>query len=120
MRLFLILGVVIAILAIIFALQNAVPIAVTLGIWRVEISLALVLVLTLGVGVVVGLLVSVPSLMRQNWKLAHQKRQNKDLEKEFNEQTQQMANQQKRIEYLENSLKFNRDSSESTDRDLNT
>ena len=119
MRLFLILAVVIAILAIIFALQNAVPIAVTLGIWRVEISLALVLVLTLGVGVVVGLLVSVPSLMRQNWKLAHQKRHNKDLEKELNEQTQQLANQQKRIEYLENSLKFNLDSSESTDRDLN-
>jgi uncharacterized integral membrane protein len=118
MRLFLILAVIIAILAIIFALQNAVPIAISLGIWRIEISLALVLVLTLGVGVVVGLLVSVPSLMRQKWKLAHQKRQNKDLEKELNEQTQQLANQQKRIDYLENSLKFNRDSAESTDQDF--
>ncbi|MEQ8971705.1 MAG: lipopolysaccharide assembly protein LapA domain-containing protein [Coleofasciculus sp. C1-SOL-03] len=118
MRLFLILAVIIAILAIIFALQNAVPIAIILGIWRIEISLALVLVLTLGVGVVVGLLVSVPSLMRQKWKLAHQKRQNKDLEKELNEQTQQLANQQKRIDYLENSLKFNRDSAESTDQDF--
>lgn len=120
MRLFLILAVAIAILAIIFALQNAVPIAVNLGLWRLEISLALVLVLTLGVGVVVGLLVSVPSLMRQKWKLVHQQRQNKDLEKELNEQTQQLANQQKRIEYLENSLKFNLDSSESPDQNLNT
>lgn len=119
MRLFSVLAVVIAILAIIFALQNAVPIAVTLGIWQVEISLALVLILTLGVGVVVGLLVSVPSLMRRNLKLAHQKRHNTDLEKELNEQTQQLANQQKRIEYLENSLQFNLDSSESTDQDLN-
>ncbi|NEQ99557.1 MAG: hypothetical protein F6K30_23105 [Cyanothece sp. SIO2G6] len=50
MRIFLVLAFVVAFLAIIFALQNASAVTVTIGIWRITASLALILLLTLGLG----------------------------------------------------------------------
>lgn len=105
MRLFLILALVIAIAAIIFALQNAVPITVVLGVWQVEGSLALVLLLTLAVGFLIGLLVSMPTIFKRSWRVSHSKKKIGDLEKEVAQRNEKIVNQQKRIDYLEESLK---------------
>jgi uncharacterized integral membrane protein len=104
MRLFLILALIIAILAIIFALQNAVPIEIAFGIWRLEESLALVLLLTLTVGFVVGLLVSIPTITRREWKISNQKKKIVELENSLNENIEQISSQRKRIDYLERNI----------------
>ena len=54
MQLALIFGIVIAAGAVIFALQNNIPVTVTLGLWGFDGSLALLLLLALGLGVLVA------------------------------------------------------------------
>lgn len=66
MRFALILSILLAVLAVIFALQNPDSTYVNLGMWRLEGSTALVLIVTFGIGVLVGLLATLPSLIRRN------------------------------------------------------
>ncbi|MGQ4648359.1 lipopolysaccharide assembly protein LapA domain-containing protein [Lyngbya aestuarii] len=107
MRLFLvILGVVIAVTAILFALQNSVITTIVFGIWRVEGSLALVLLLTMAVGFSVGILALIPTILQKNWKIANHKKRITELEKDSNEKIEKISSQRKRIDYLENSLKL--------------
>lgn len=51
MRSFLIAALGLAILTVIFALQNAIPVGMTFLVWKFEGSLALVLMLTFALGV---------------------------------------------------------------------
>jgi len=69
MRLGLILSLFLAILAVIFALQNPQNMDVTLLFFQTRGSTALVLILTFGFGVVVGLLSMLPKQLRTRRKL---------------------------------------------------
>ncbi len=81
MQLMLVLGVVFAIGAVVFALQNNTAVAVTLAAWQFEGSLALVLLLALGLGVVITGLLSSPAVIRSQWAAARMRRQNAELER---------------------------------------
>jgi len=94
MRIFLVAALLVAFLAIIFALQNASPIIVTFGVWRVTASLALILLLTLGIGFVTGLLVSMPAIIRRNMDTGKYKRQAKHLETELADVKQELVHHQ--------------------------
>ncbi|NET10737.1 MAG: LapA family protein [Merismopedia sp. SIO2A8] len=94
MRIFLVAALLVAFLAIIFALQNSAPIFVTFGVWRVTASLALVLLITLGLGLVTGLLVSMPAIIGRNLKLAKYKRQVTQLEANLDNVNQDLAHHQ--------------------------
>ena len=83
MPLLLIAALVVAFFAIIFALQNAAPVAVTLGIWEFEASLAIILLVTLAIGFFVGLCVALPSLIRRNLRISRQKKQVAQLQSEL-------------------------------------
>lgn len=65
MRFALILSLVLAILAVVFALQNPAPIDVNLGPFELYGSTALILMVTFGIGVLVGILAAIPSLMKR-------------------------------------------------------
>ena len=65
---FLIIALFIAILAVIFALQNAGVVTVTFFASQLEGSLALVLLVTFVVGVLVGVLLILPYLIRKTFK----------------------------------------------------
>jgi len=80
MQLFLILGIVFAIVAVTFALQNSVPVTVVFAFWRYDSSLALVLLVALGVGALISGLVSTPSVIRGQWTGARLRRQVANLE----------------------------------------
>jgi putative membrane protein len=80
MQLQLIVAIIIAILAVVFALQNAVPITVSFLTWRFESSLALVLLITLGLGILMSLLVSVPSVIKKMKVISNQKKKIQKLE----------------------------------------
>jgi lipopolysaccharide assembly protein A len=65
----LIIAFVIALLAVIFALQNAVPVKVTLFLWEFNLSLALLIVLLLFMGILAGLLVASRIIWNKNTQI---------------------------------------------------
>ncbi|MEO1093786.1 MAG: lipopolysaccharide assembly protein LapA domain-containing protein [Cyanobacteria bacterium J06638_28] len=75
MRLFVISALVIAFLAILFALQNTNLVTIQFFIWEYRQSLALVLLGTLAIGIVIGLLVSVPAILRRSHKASRMRKQ---------------------------------------------
>ena len=93
MQLMLILGIVFAGGAVIFALQNTATVAVSLAAWQVEGSLALVLLVTLGLGVLIAGLISSPAMISRQWATARLRRQVTELE-------QEVTKHQKRITEL--------------------
>ena len=93
MQLMLILGIVFASGAVIFALQNTATVAVSLAAWQVEGSLALVLLITLGLGVLIAGLISSPAMISRQWATVRLRRQVVDLERE-------VAKHQKKIDEL--------------------
>lgn len=82
MQLMLILGIVFAIGAVVFALQNEALVVVTLALWRFEGSLAVVLLLALGLGVVITALLTTPAVIRGQWTAKRLRRQVADLERQ--------------------------------------
>ena len=78
-----ILGIVIAIVAILFAFQNATIIAISFGVWKFEESLAIILLITLGLGIIISLLLSIPTFVRKEWQTSRQKKKILALEAEL-------------------------------------
>lgn len=82
MQLLLIMGVVFAIGAVTFALQNNVPVTVALASWHYDSSLAVVLLAALGLGALIAGLVSTPSVIKGQWAGVRLRRQVAILEDE--------------------------------------
>ena len=82
MQLLLIFGIVFAIAAVLFALQNNALVTVTIALWHFESTLAVVLLLAIGLGVLIAGLVSTPTVLRGQWSGARLRRQVAALEKE--------------------------------------
>jgi putative membrane protein len=80
MQLLLILGIVFAIGAVTFALQNNVPVTIVFAFWRYDSSLAMVLLVALGLGALIAGLVSTPSVIKLQWTGARLRRQVAGLE----------------------------------------
>lgn len=77
----LIIAVAVAILAIVFALQNDSLVTVRMIFWELQsINLALVLVMTLIMGLVIGLLFMAPGIYRRNQVIASQKKRILEIE----------------------------------------
>ncbi|MFE4105267.1 lipopolysaccharide assembly protein LapA domain-containing protein [Almyronema epifaneia] len=93
MRLFIVAALAIALLAILFAVQNTNLVTINLLTWQFRESLALVLLATLAIGVVIGLLVSMPALIRRDWRNSRFKRQVDSLEAQITAAQQDMAAQ---------------------------
>ena len=97
MQLMLILGIIVAIVAVVFALQNNLPVVVAIALWRFEGSLALVLLVSLGLGALIAGLLSSPAVIRGQWTMGRLRKQVADLER-------QLAGQQQRTRELEAEL----------------
>ncbi len=80
MQLLLILGIVFAIGAVTFALQNDIAVTVVLGFWRYDSSLAVVLLVAVCLGVLIAGLVSTPSVIKGQWDRVRLRRQVASLE----------------------------------------
>lgn len=81
MQAFLILALLTALVAVVFAVQNTTPVTVDVFAWQVQGSLALILLVTLAVGVGIGILGSLPTLIRRSWKISSQTKRINELEK---------------------------------------
>src|SRR5512146_970505 len=76
----LVLGIIVAIAAVAFALQNNLPVTVVFGVWSFESSLAMVLLLALGIGAVIAICLSWPSMIRNLWTNSRLRRQVNQLQ----------------------------------------
>jgi uncharacterized integral membrane protein len=92
MQVLLILALIISIIAVVFAVQNAMPVTVSFLVWQfVNAPLALVLLLAVGVGLLISLLVSLPSLAGNRWTISRLKKRLSELEKSAQEQQMRAA-----------------------------
>jgi lipopolysaccharide assembly protein A len=80
------LSLLIAIIAVIFALQNTAIATVSFLVWELSSSLALILLIAVFAGVLISFLVSLPQLVRANIKVRGLKKQVADLELKIKEQ----------------------------------
>ena len=101
MQLQLIVAIIVAILAVVFALQNAVPITVSFLTWRFESSLALVLLITVALGILMSLLVSVPSIVKTRKMISSQKKKIQELEGGLQKEAENKAEEEIKSEESE-------------------
>ncbi|MBA3550814.1 LapA family protein [Patescibacteria group bacterium] len=83
MIIFLIIGLLLGGLAVIFALQNLITITVTFLAWDLTGSLALILLLAVATGVVISVLFSLPTTIRTGLRISGLQRQNNKLKDEL-------------------------------------
>jgi len=82
---FIIAALIIAILAVIFAIQNADIILVTFLMWKFQGSLALVLLLTFVLGFIAGLLIILPKLVKRSFAVSSQRKKLEEAQKGLEE-----------------------------------
>ena len=87
MQFFIVLALVIAIVIVLFAVQNSAIVTVSLLSFHYDGSLALILVVVFTLGLFVGILISVPSLVRKSSDVREQKRRVKQLEESITRST---------------------------------
>ena len=74
MQVFLLVGLFIAILAILFALQNVDPATVSFIVWDFEGSLALILLIAMAAGALISSFFSLPSNLKARWTIRNQRK----------------------------------------------
>lgn len=87
----LILGILLGALSVIFALQNVAIVTVTFLAWQVSAPLALVLLGSMLSGVVITLLVSLPSLIRDDMYVSVLRGEKRKLEAELADVRKRLA-----------------------------
>jgi len=75
MQLAVILGIVIAVIGVAFAMQNIIPVTVVFLLWRFEGSLAVIVIASIALGALAIALVSLPAALRSRWTISRQGRE---------------------------------------------
>ncbi len=98
---YLIVALVVAIIAVIFALQNTTLVTISFFIWVIkDASLSLVLLVTVTIGVLIGLLVIAPSLIKNSLYISSQRKRIAAFEKESADQKSSIERLQAKVEQL--------------------
>ena len=92
---YLIAALIIAVVAVIFALQNSLTVTISFFAWKVAGSLSLILLIALAIGVVIGLLVLAPSAIKNSISASSHRKRVGSLEKELDEHKTKIAELQK-------------------------
>lgn len=82
MQIYLILALLVAIVAVIFAVQNVAVVAVSFFAWHIQIPLAVALLASLGAGVLITILLSLPGKVKGRWNSAANRKKFSNLEAE--------------------------------------
>ena len=83
MVIFLILGVLVGAISVVFVLQNITPVTVSFFTWHMDGSLAVILFLAFASGVLMTLLFLLPSFIRDEWRYSRLRRRTRSLEDEL-------------------------------------
>jgi putative membrane protein len=98
MQIFLILALIIAVIAVIFALQNSATVAITFLFWQFHGSLALLLIISLAVGALITFLALLPGILRGRWSMRKLHKQLAELESDLSEHKQRLEVANQRLE----------------------
>lgn len=79
MIIFLLLGLVLGAVSVIFALQNITTITVVFLAWQIQGSLALIILLAVLAGLLIGFIVCAPEVMKKSLRVASLRKQNAKL-----------------------------------------
>lgn len=82
MLIFLIIGLIIGAVSVVFVLQNVTTITVTFLSWQLTGSLAVILLATLIVGALIAALILLPSFIKAEWQIRVYRKRIKQLEEE--------------------------------------
>jgi lipopolysaccharide assembly protein A len=104
MQFFIIIALVIAVVAVVFALQNITIVTVTFLLWSYHGSLALVLLLSVAAGVLISLLFSLPGEIRGKMTNNGQKKKLGLLQSELDENKQRAEKAENEVKGLEEQL----------------
>jgi lipopolysaccharide assembly protein A len=105
MIIFVIIGLVLGAVAVVFALQNTVAITVTFLLWQFNASLAVVLVLAILSGMIASFLVSIPEIVGDYFKFKNVLQEKQRLQQELDSYKEMVINLNAQI--LANSSKIN-------------
>lgn len=89
MVLLVIIGLIMAIVAVLFALQNAAIVTINLGIWELEQSLAVIIIGTLGLGIIISTLLSLPTIFKRGWQNSQQRQKIESLQRQLKAKNQE-------------------------------
>ena len=92
-QIFVIAAVAIALLAVIFALQNAVNITIFFFAFEFTSSLALILLITLTIGALISLLISFPANLKKTRQITQQRKQIRQLEETLRDKSTSISEQ---------------------------
>ncbi len=104
MQVLLIFTLLIAILAVVFAVQNVVTVPLQFLVWKYESPLAVLLMLSVLLGVLISTLFSLPALTRSKLEIRNQRKKLAELESGLNESKSQLVNAQLKVTELEKAL----------------
>ena len=82
----LIIGILLGVVSVVFALQNVMVVTLTFFSWQFEGSLALILLLAVVMGILISLLVVLPESIRNYFRYKSLKKTNYKLEEELKKQ----------------------------------
>ena len=88
MLIFLIIGLIIGAVSVVFVLQNVVPITVAFFTWQLTGSLAIILLAALICGMLISALVLLPSFIKAEWQIRVYRKRIKQLEEDAAFKTQ--------------------------------
>jgi lipopolysaccharide assembly protein A len=83
MIIFLFIGLFLGAVSVVFALQNITTVTVTFMAWKIEGSLALILLLAVATGVVIGVLISLPDVIKKSFQISRLKKHGSKLESDL-------------------------------------
>ncbi len=83
MQIFLVLALIIALVAVVFTIQNTSLVTVTFLVWELNHSLAFIFLLAILAGVVISQFVSIPGRVKKSVENTNQKKKIKDMDTEL-------------------------------------
>lgn len=101
---FVILALIIAALAIVFALQNLTTVTITFFVWSFQGSLALILLGAVAIGVLICLLATSPGMVRSRWTGRSQRKKASALEIQRDEYRTRAEKAESEVRELEEQL----------------
>jgi uncharacterized integral membrane protein len=98
MQIFLVISLLIAIFAIVFALQNTAAVTITFIAWTFHGALALILILSVLAGILTGVLAMLPAVIRARLQASGHKKEAAALKTSLAEHQQKVEELQKQME----------------------
>jgi len=101
MQIFLFIALFIAVLAVIFAVQNSATTQVSFLTWHSNSSLALILLISLAAGALISFFISLPSNIKARWTIRQQRKRLTEFENSLSEYKLNLEEAQKKLAQIQ-------------------